>query len=110
MTSFLSSSERTPRASYIALSLINSQINENLNSRIGPYQWLIKHKDYPFLKGKDRYVDCYNLKEVSLHRVVTLGEYIGVLSEADCRRVIELVNLSPVVSTAKLKQYALLQP
>ena len=95
--------------SYIALSLINSEINVNLKTRIGLYQHQIKQEDYSFLQGKDRYLDCYNIKEVSVSRILELGEYKGVLNDDDLAKVIELVNTSPVVSVAMLKQYALLK-
>lgn len=58
--------------SYIALSLINSEINSNLKSRIGLYQHQIKQEDYYFLQGKDRFVDCYSIKEVSASRILEL--------------------------------------
>lgn len=92
---------------YIALSLINSEINSNLKSRIGLYQYQIKQEDYSFLQGKDRFVDCYSIKEVSASRILELGEYKGVLNDGDLAKVIELVNTSPVISVAMLKQYSL---
>ena len=95
--------------SYIALSLINSEINANLKTRIGLYQHQIKQEDYSFLQGKDRYVDCYSIKEVSVSRILELGEYKGVLNDDDLAKVIELVNSSPVISVAILKQYSLLK-
>ena len=37
----------------VALSLINTEINESLYNRICPYQHLLYSSDYSFLKGKD---------------------------------------------------------
>ncbi|MBQ6069993.1 MAG: hypothetical protein IJK84_10870 [Bacteroidales bacterium] len=93
---------------YVALSLINTEINDNLKSVIGPWQYSIAAADYGFLKGKDRFVDCYKMKETGVGRIVSDGEYIGIVSENDLEAIKKLVVGSPVASVAKMKQYGLL--
>lgn len=90
---------------YVALSLINTEINENLKQRIGAFQYQISSSDYDFLNGKDRFVDCYDMKEVVSERIVEQGDYAGLISETDLKAIIKLVNNSPIVSVAKLKRY-----
>ncbi len=90
---------------YVALSLINTAINENLKQRIGAFQYQISSSDYEFLDGKDRFVDCYDMKEVASERIIEQGDYAGLISETDLKAIIKLVNDSPIVSVAKLKRY-----
>lgn len=90
---------------YVALSLINTEINENLKQRIGAFQYQISSANYDFLNGKDRFVDCYDMKEVASDRIVEQGDYAGLISETDLKAIIKLVNNSPIVSVAKLKRY-----
>ncbi len=92
---------------YVALSLINTEINENLKQRIGAFQYQISSSNYGFLNGKDRFVDCYDMKEVASERIVNQGDYAGLISETDLKAIIKLVNGSPIVSIAKLKRYAI---
>lgn len=91
----------------VALSLINTEINEHLKSRIGEYQYPIASADYAFLHGKDRFVDCYSMKEVSMKRIMESGDYIGIISDADLDRIIALVGTSPIISVATLKKFSL---
>ncbi len=92
---------------YVALSLINTEINENLKQRIGAFQYQINSSDYEFLNGKDRFVDCYDMKEVASERIIDQGDYAGLISEADMNAIIKLVNYSPIVSVAKLRRYGI---
>lgn len=92
---------------YVALSLINTEINENLKQRIGAFQYQISSSNYDFLNGKDRFVDCYDMKEVASERIVEQGDYAGLISETDLKAIIKLVNGSPIVSVAKLKRYVI---
>ena len=92
---------------YVALSLINTKINENLKQRIGAYQYQISSSNYDFLNGKDRFVDCYDMKEVASERIVNQGDYAGLINDADMNTIIKLVNESPIVSVAKLRQYGI---
>ena len=91
----------------VALSLINTEINENLRQRIGAFQYQINSSDYGFLNGKDRFVDCYDMKEVASERIIDQGDYAGLISEADMNAIIKLVNYSPIVSVAKLRRYGI---
>ena len=90
---------------FIALSLINININENLKLRIGAYQHQIKSSDYAFLNGTNRYVDCYDIKEIKKEKVMESATYEGFLNQEDMDAVIKLANKSPIISDAKLKQY-----
>ncbi|MBO7083018.1 MAG: hypothetical protein J6W30_04160 [Bacteroidales bacterium] len=90
---------------WIALSLINTEINENLKQRIGKFQYRISSAQYEFLNGKDRFVDCYDMKEVASIRIVDQGDYTGLINETDLKAIIKLVNDSPIASVAKLKRY-----
>ena len=92
---------------FVALSLINTEINENLRQRIGAFQYQISSSDYVFLNGKDRFVDCYDMKEVASERIIDQGDYAGLISEADMNAIIKLVNDSPIVSVAKLRRYGI---
>lgn len=91
----------------VALSLINTDINEKLFNRIGPYQYMLCKSDYSFLKGKDRYVDCYQFKDISALRIVRFGEYIGTLNNRDLSEVLKLVALSPTAVPARLHKYSI---
>lgn len=92
---------------YVALSLINTEINEHLKQRIGAFQYQISSTDYDFLNGRDRFVDCYDMKEVASERIINQGDYAGLISEADMNAIIKLVNDSPIVSVAKLRRYGI---
>ena len=92
---------------FVALSLINTEINENLKQRIGAFQYQISSTDYDFLNGRDRFVDCYDMKEVASERIVNQGNYAGLISQADMNAIIKLVNGSPIVSVAKLRRYGI---
>ena len=59
------------------------------------------------MNGKDRFVDCYDMKEVAAARIVDQGDYAGLISEADMNAIIKLVNDSPIVSVAKLRRYGI---
>lgn len=98
---------RDDEGNLVALSLINTEINGSLFNRIGPYQHLLYSSDYSFLKGKDRYVDCYQFKDVSVLRIVQYGEYIGTLSEEDMKAVLGLVAASPTAIPARLRQFSI---
>lgn len=90
---------------FVALSLINTEINENLKRRIGSFQYRISSANYDFLNGKDRFVDCYDMKEVTSVRIMDQDDYAGLINETDLNAVIKLVNDSPIVSVAKLKRF-----
>lgn len=92
---------------YVALSLINTEINENLKKRIGVFQYQIDSSNYDFLNGKDRFIDCYDMKEVASERIVNQGDYAGLISETDMKAIVKLVNDSPIVSVAKLRRYGI---
>lgn len=87
--------------------LINTEVNVNLITVIAPYQYCIYPSDYDFLGSKCRYVDCYRIKELSYERIVSEGEYIGIISDADMAHVIDLVRRSPVNKPLILRKYGI---
>lgn len=93
--------------SYLALTLINTEINHLLKNKIGKYQFLIKHDKYDFLHGKDRYVDCYRIKEIQMRRILEHGTYIGIISDTDMQKIVSLLQQSPLMSPAKLQRYSI---
>lgn len=92
---------------YIALTLINTDINPKLQNIIGPYQHMIFASEYPFLNGRDRYVDCYKIKEVTTERVINEAEYIANVSNSFLEEVRKLAISSPTISQATIDQYSL---
>ena len=85
---------------YVALSLVNTEINKNLKKRIGAFQYQISSYDYDFLND---FVDCYDIKEVASERILNQCDYAGLISKSDMNAIIKLVNGSPIVSVAKLR-------
>lgn len=92
---------------YIALTLINTDINLKLFNIIGPYQHKIFAAEYEFLKGKDRYIDCYRIKEVSAERLLAEGIYIGYVSPELLIDVKMLAVSSPTMAPATVTNYSL---
>lgn len=92
---------------YIALTLINTEINKKLEARIGPYQHMIFAAEYPFLKGKDRYIDCYKLKEVTIERIINDAEYIATISDTLLKEIKRLAISSPTIAQVTIDQYSL---
>lgn len=90
----------------VAALLINSNINPNLFSRIGPYQHLIRSSDYDFL-DHDSYIDGYSLREFEVARVMESARYLGAVDEADLAEAIKHVCDSPDVKPFLLKKYGL---
>lgn len=89
--------------------LINSEINSNLNSIIAPYQHRISNTSYGFIGNKDRYIDCYRIKELSYGKITDSGEYIGLISEGDLEKAIELAIASPVNKPRTLLKFGVLK-
>lgn len=88
--------------------LINTNINDNLKDVIGPYQHCIHPDQYDFLNGKDRYIDCYRIKELTFERLLKGGIYIGQIETDDIAEVTKLVKASPVNNRHTLKKFSLL--
>lgn len=92
----------------VCSTLINTEINPKRFNAIGMYQHLIYASDYDFLKGKDRYVDCYKLIEISYDRILDNADYIGVVKDEHLNEIIELLRKAPLITENKLKKYDLL--
>lgn len=85
--------------------LINTDVNINLIHSIASFQLCIYPKDYSFLDGKYRYIDCYRIKELYFDQIIADGEYIGTISSNDLSKSIDLVNASPVNKPMTLKKF-----
>lgn len=88
--------------------LINTNINDNLKDVIGPYQHCIHPDQYDFLNGKDRYIDCYRIKELTFERLLKDGIYIGQIETDDIAEATKLAKVSPVNNRHTLKKFSLL--
>ena len=88
--------------------LINTNINSRMFNLIAPYQHCISPEAYAFLKGKERYVSCYEIKKFPTERVIEKAEYIGILSPEDVNVSIELAKKSPVNDKRTLKMFNLI--
>ena len=88
--------------------LINSEINDKLLMLIGPYQHCIHPDQYDFLNGKDRYIDCYRIKELTFERLLKDGTYIGQVETDDIAEAMRLAKASPVNNNYTLKKFSLL--
>lgn len=86
--------------------IINSNINDNLFFKIGPYQHLVYSSDYDFL-DHDSFVDGYTLHEFRTERILSEATYLGCLEEDDVQEsvdhLIDSGNVKPIV----LKRYGL---
>lgn len=88
----------------VAALLINSEINQNLFLRIGPYQHLIRAEQYSFL-DHDSYIDGYSLREFTVSRVLESATYLGTIDPEDLSESIKHVCESPDVKPFLLKKY-----
>ena len=90
----------------VAALLINSQINENLFMKIGPYQHLISSERYDFL-DHDSYVDGYLIREFDAARVMKSAQYLGALASEDVEESIQRAVSSPQLKPYLIKRYKL---
>ena len=88
--------------------LINSEINDNIFIKIGPYQHCIYPDQYGFLNGKERYIDCYKIFEFNFDRIMEKGEYIGQIDPDDIEEAIKSAKSSPVNTPYTLKKFKLM--
>lgn len=87
--------------------LINTEINQNLARILAPYQLRIKASDYDFLEGKDRYIDCYQMKKLEFSRVLEEAQYIGELLEKDIEWAEHFANESRINTDDDLKEFGI---
>ena len=90
----------------VAALLINSQINENLFMKIGPYQHMISSEKYDFL-DHDSYVDGYLIREFDATRVMNSAQYLGSLASEDVEESIKRAVSSPQLKPYLIKRYKL---
>jgi len=90
----------------VAALLINSEINENLYMKIGPYQHLILSDRYDFL-DHDSYVDGYLIREFDANRVIASADYLGSLTSEDVAESIQRAVASPQLKPYLIKRYKL---
>lgn len=88
--------------------LINSEINGNLFTKIGPYQHCIYPDQYEFLDGQERYIDCYKIFEFDFNRILDTGDYVGQITPNDIGEAIKSAKDSPVNNAYTLKKFNLL--
>lgn len=81
--------------------LINTNIKEGLPQHIKDRHVLIKAENYAFLKGKDRYVDCSSIKEISYSKFCKYfersfkGKMLDVDMDVIISNVIDYENAQP---------------
>lgn len=90
----------------VAALLINSEINEGLFLRIGPYQHLISSERYDFL-DHDSYVDGYLIRELDANRVLDSADFLGSLAPEDVAESIQRAISSPQLKPYLIKRYNL---
>ena len=90
----------------VAALLINSEINEGLFLRIGPYQHLISSERYDFL-DHDSYVDGYLIREFDANRVLDSAVFLGSLAPEDVAESIQRAISSPQLKPYLIKRYNL---
>lgn len=90
----------------IAALLINSQINDNLFMKIGPYQHEVSEEKYDFLNHTS-YIDGYTIREFDTARVLKSAKYLGTIDEEDLKEAISHACDSPDVKPYILKKYGL---
>lgn len=90
----------------VAALLINSEINEGLFLRIGPYQHLISSERYDFL-DHDSYVDGYLIREFDANRVLDSAVFLGSLAPEDVAECIQRAISSPQLKPYLIKRYNL---
>ena len=82
----------------VAALLINSEINEGLFLRIGPYQHLISSERYDFL-NHDSYVDGYLIREFDANRVLDSAVFFRFSCPGRCCRKHSKGNLITSIET-----------
>lgn len=87
--------------------LINSTINPRLFIEIGPYQHCIYSKDYPFMTKDISYIDCFQVKEVRLSKLISEARMVGTMLPEDLSEAIQLTSISPGNRKAILKKYGI---
>lgn len=87
--------------------LINSEINDRLAPVISPFQLVLDSSKYNFLNGRNRFLDCFEIKQVSFREIIELGSYIGRIEENDLSAAILLCNDSEVNTDATLKYFGI---
>lgn len=90
--------------------LINSEINPGLPFRRQQLHYPLSAEKYAFLNGKNRFVDCSDLKEISARRFKELfhsDKAKGVIEEEDLHLVREAVIGYEDVSPKLLKRFGL---
>lgn len=99
---------KTQDAVLVGSLLINSEINDNMFTKIAPYQHCIYPDQYDFLNDKERYIDCYKIFEFDFDRILDTGEYVGQINPDDIAEAIKCAKGSPVNSTYTLKKFKLI--
>lgn len=92
----------------VASLVINSKINSNLFWRIADYQYRITSSEYDFLSKAESYVNCYDIKQISVSKINQKAEYVGFLLTEDLNEILGIVRSSPANKAAVLKKFHLI--
>lgn len=92
----------------VASLVINSKINSNLFWRIADYQYMITSSEYDFLSKAESYVNCYDIKQISVSKISQKAEYVGFFLTEDLNEILGIVRSSPANKAAVLKKFHLL--
>lgn len=64
--------------------------------------------EYDFLSKAESYVNCYDIKQISVSKINQKAEYVGFLLTEDLNEILGIVRSSPANKAAVLKKFHLL--
>lgn len=85
--------------------VFNSEINQNLSSKISEYQIVIQAEDYDFLDHKS-YINCSKLIPASPEKLINSTK-IGAINEVDLYYIKEKIKIAYTISPVERKRYHL---
>lgn len=94
----------------LAFLLINTYINPGLPLLLRNLHYEIKASDYEFIEGRNRFVDCAQIKEMSMERFDELfrsNDEKGKINNTDLELIIGAVKSSPKTSPSEIRRYNL---
>ena len=99
---------KTEDGNLIGFVLINTNINQNLSFALKKLHYPLAVSKYPFLQ-KNRFVDCAQLKEITLENFTSRYKYqsFGRIDDDDLTYITEDVASSQLATTKHLKRFGL---